>query len=96
MEINLLKRVALYIRANFKIPKEIKGYSDEDVARAVSDLESKGVINYVKLKKITPKVDNHKIEIGHADSGKYNEAVDIDGVTISEYEFKKNYGESIF
>ena len=94
MDIDLLKKVAQSIRVTLEIPKEIKGYSDKEVAEAVADLESKGVIRCGKVIKSTPTIGNYTAKIGDVIPVQSSETVEA--VTLSEYEFKKNYGENFY
>lgn len=94
MNLGLLKRVAQYVRATSKIPKEIKGYSNEELEEAVTELQSKGIICYGKVAKITPTVGNYTVKVD--DTIPVGNSQIVDSVILSEYEFKKTYGEDFY
>ncbi len=94
MDIELLRKVAQYTMGNLKTPTQIKGYSDEEVKDAVSDLVSKGVISVGTAIKYSPANGNYTIKEGNAISVENGEKVCI--ATVFEYQFEKHYGEKLF
>lgn len=94
MNLGLLKKVAQYVRATSKIPKEIEGYSNEELVEAVTELQSNGIIYYGKVAKITPTVGNYTVKVD--DTIPVENSQIVDSVILSEYKFKNTYGENFY
>lgn len=94
MNLGLLKRVAQYVRATSKIPKEIGGYSNEELVEAVTELQSKGIIYYGKVAKMTPTVGNYTVKVD--DRIPVENSQIVDSVFLSEHKFKNTYGEDFY
>lgn len=92
MNIELLKKVALEMFRTAKIPVEINGYENDAVQLAVKKLFDDGVASIYDAKQFSSNDswlgDNKKIYLGNSKG--------IQKIIVSDYEFEKKYGESLY
>lgn len=94
MDIELLKKVALYTIPHLQTPTHIDGYSDEEVKEAVSELINKEVIICGSATKYSPMNGTYTVNEGNVIPT--DKAEKISAATVFEHQFEKCYGEKLF